>query len=133
MLVAGQVTSPDPEAVDAMVTIPSHAVHVEVRVMFAPSTSFTLHPDAERVTVWDVASLEFAMVWSQVFVPLEVPENVPDCVARLPSPILARAIPAFNPERFSIFNIYPPLKNVCQVPSSRRYLVPEFSSLGKNP
>lgn len=63
MFVAGQVTSPVQEAVEAMVTIPSPAVHVVVMVIFAPSTSFMLHPESERVTVWDVASLEFISVW----------------------------------------------------------------------
>lgn len=48
---AGQLKSPDHDAVDAIVTIPSSPVPVVVRVIFAPSTSFTLPPVADRVTV----------------------------------------------------------------------------------
>ena len=75
---AGQLKSPDHEAVEAIVTIPALPVPVVVRVMFAPSTSWTLPPDDDRVTVCDVPSLEFVIVWSPLFVPLVVP--LPDGV-----------------------------------------------------
>ena len=42
-----------------------------------------------------VAALPEIVVWSPVFVPLEVPENVPLCVASVPSPRFVRAVPAF--------------------------------------
>ena len=37
-----------------------------------------------------VAAFPAMFVWSPVFVPLDVPENVPDCVASVPSPSVVR-------------------------------------------
>lgn len=60
---AGQTTSPlPPPHVLAIVTTPLAPVPVVVRVMFAPSTSWTLPPVADSVTVCDVASDELVIV-----------------------------------------------------------------------
>lgn len=70
---AGQTTSHEPLAVLAIVTTPSAPVPVVVSVILLPSTSFTLPPEAESVTVWEVPSDEFVIVWFPVFVPLVFP------------------------------------------------------------
>jgi hypothetical protein len=76
---AGQLKSPVHDAIEAIVTTPSAPVHVVVIVIFAPSTSFKLPPDADRVTVCDVPSLEFVIVWSPVFVFVADPVPVATC------------------------------------------------------
>lgn len=48
---AGQTTSPVPDAVDAIVTIQSAPVHVVVSVILDHSTNLILPPVAERVAV----------------------------------------------------------------------------------
>ena len=53
--------------------MPAELVPHVVSVMFVPSMSWTLQPEADSVTVCDVASLEFVIVWSQVFVHELVP------------------------------------------------------------
>lgn len=70
---AGQTTSHEADAVLAIVTMPSAPVPVVVSVILLPSTSFTLPPEAESVTVWEVPSEEFVTVWSPVLVPLVFP------------------------------------------------------------
>lgn len=47
----GQVTSQEPLAVEAIVTVPALPVPPVVKVILAPSMSWTLPPLAERVTV----------------------------------------------------------------------------------
>lgn len=66
---AGHTTSPDHPPVLAIVTVHADQVPHVVSVIFDPSINCTDPPDADSVTVCDVASEVFVIVWSPVLVP----------------------------------------------------------------
>jgi hypothetical protein len=80
-----------PDAVEFIVI--ASVVAFVVIVIFVPATSVSVSLVVSATTFdCPVTAIVENIFWSPVFVPLEVPENVPDCVASVQSPSVVRAV-----------------------------------------